>query len=252
MIYYWYDIVNTKMTEHTMFEVTILNKTILAKDMITVETSKPAGFAFVAGQFVQFLIPNGEKTTPRSYSIASTPGDDTLLFLIKLYEGGVASEYLRTSNEADPSLATAATGDTLEMSEVRGRFAVNPEAESHLFVGTGSGMAPMMGMIREELEIKQSTKEIILFMGVRHIEDIFWKEEFHALAAKYPNFTYTLTLSKPEAEWDGLRGRVTEHIEDHHAKHHAYLCGGPEMVMAVRKQLMGHGAAANQIHFEVY
>lgn len=235
-----------------MYEVTILNKTTIAKDMITLETNKPEGFEFEAGQFIQFFIPNGDKTTPRSYSIASAPGDETLLFLIKLYEGGLTSEYLRPTNEADEAILTVGVGDTLTMSEVRGRFIVDPSAEKHLFVGTGSGMAPLLGMIRDELETKESTDELLLYFGVRHMVDIFWTKEFDALTAKYPNFTYHLSLSQPEDEWDGLSGRVTEYIEEKHASYQTYLCGAPEMVMAVRKQLIGHGAEAKQIHFEVY
>lgn len=227
-----------------MYPITILERTPVADHMITLKTSKPSDFDFTAGQFVQFMIPIEDGTVkPRSYSIASVPEDDHLLFLIKLLPEGLASDYLRTDS---------CIGTTLTMSEARGRFVVADDAPSHLFVATGSGMAPILAMLRSELEIKQSTKEMILYFGVRHTTGVFWQKELAMLTIDHPNFTYHITLSKPEKEWDGLRGRVTDHIEAHHSIHHTYLCGSAPMVMEVRKLLMSHSAESKQIHFEIF
>lgn len=226
-----------------MHTITLLERTEVADHMITLKTTKPDGFDYVSGQFVQFMMPLEDTTKPRSYSIASIPTDDHLLFLIKILPEGVASDYFRTDT---------CVGTTLEMSEARGRFVVDAEASSHLFVATGSGMAPMLSMLRTELKTNKSSKELILYFGVRHTTDLFWQKELASLAIDHPNFTYHLTLSKPEQAWDGLRGRVTDHITKDHSAHHSYLCGSAPMVMEVRKLLMTHGAEAKQIHFEIF
>lgn len=227
-----------------MHTITILERTEIADHMITLKTTKPDTFDFISGQFVQFMIPTEDGSIkPRSYSIASIPSDDHLLFLIKILPEGLASDYFRTDS---------CIGTTHTISEPRGRFIVNDTAASHLFVATGSGMAPVMAMLRNELETKQSSKEMILYFGVRHATDLFWQSELAALSIDYSNFTYHTTLSKPDKDWDGLRGRITDHIESHHSVHHTYLCGSAPMVIEVRKLLLSHGADTKQIHFEIF
>lgn len=227
-----------------MHQITILDRHEVADHMITLKTTKPNEFTFVPGQFVQLFIPTPEgDTKPRSYSIASIPEDDHLLFLIKLLPEGLASNYVRTDS---------CVGTTIDMSDARGRFIVDQAAPSHLCIATGSGMAPIISMLRSELSIQRSSKEMILYFGVRQMTDLFWQKELATLAVEHPNFSYHITLSKPEKEWDGLRGRVTEHIGSHHAAHHAYLCGSAPMVMEVRKLLQLAGADAKHIHFEIF
>lgn len=227
-----------------MYSATILNRIPLADNMILLELEKPEGFTFTAGQFVQFLTPQPEgKVKKTAYSIASAPDDPTLQFVIKVYDDGITSQSL---------MADDVIGTSVELSEVKGRFGVSGDSDSDLFVATGTGIAPIMSMIRDELLHKNTAKDMILFFGVRHMTDLFWKEELEALAEEYDNFSCNITLSQPEDVWDGIRGRVTHHIETHHAKHHAYLCGSAPMVMEVRKLLLSHGAEATQLHFEIF
>lgn len=226
-----------------MYTTTILNRTPLADHMILVELEKPAGFTFTAGQFIQFFTPHEGKIKKTAYSIASAPDDPTLQFVIKVYDDGITSQALMQDN---------AVGSRIEISEVQGRFTVDQDSDSDLFVATGTGIAPVMSMIRDELIYKKSTKEIILYFGVRHMTALFWQEELEALAAEYPNFTCTITLSQPEEAWEGPQGRVTAHLTADHVQHHTYLCGSAPMVMEVRKLLLSHGAEAKQIHFEIF
>lgn len=225
-----------------MHEIEILSKQQVANRMIVLETTKPDNFTFDAGQFVQLYFDKAGKPTPRSYSIASAPGAHTLLFLIKIYDDGLASQFFMTE----------CVGKTIQMDGPQGRFTIAPDATSHLFIATGSGMAPIMAILEDELIHKQSTKEMILYLGVRHDTDVFWHAKLDELAAKYENFTCTITLSQPSSDWEGAVGRVTEHLADHHGSHHAYLCGSKPMVIAVRKQLLSYGADPKQIHFEIF
>ncbi len=48
--------------------------------------------------------------------------------------------------------------------------------------------------------------------GTRHETDIYYQEEFEALAKRAPNFHYLPTLSRALDEWAGLRGHVQVHI----------------------------------------
>ena len=223
---------------------TLSEKKEIAKHVLQLTFKKPEGFEYEAGQFVQFLIPGEDKSTPRSYSISSTPTDDYLEFCVKILEGGLASTYF----------SDMAVGDELAMRGPKGRFVLNPDATSHLFIATGAGLAPIMGMIKQELTLNNSSKPVQLLFGVRSEKDIFWTDRLDELANAHENFSYSLCLSKPEDidSCDALEGRVTAHLPESMEGHHLYLCGSGDMVMEVRKTAIERGADAKAIHFEIF
>lgn len=99
------------------------------------------------------------------------------------------------------------------------------------------------------------SKDITLYWGLRHEEDVYWKEEFEELASKHPKFTFKLTLSKPGKNWKGLRGRVTEHViqeEQNITESEFYLCGNREMVKDMEVQLLASGVPKAQVYKELY
>ncbi len=121
-------------------------------------------------------------------------------------------------------------------------------------------------------------KEIWLVYGTRYETDIYYHEEFEALAARHPNFHYLPTLSRAQESWTGLRGYVQEHVarivEERAARLgqplpdlppdpaipqaelnfdiYAYICGLNMMVASVRERLAGFGWHRKQIVFERY
>lgn len=227
------------MQQHT---TRLVEKKEIADHVLELHFEKPEGITFVAGQFLQFLIPEGEKLTPRSYSIASTPSDSTLIFCVKIVENGLASTYFSNMN----------VGDSVDVKGPLGRFICNEEATTHSFIATGAGLAPIIGMIRDELENKQFKNPIELLFGVRAEKDVFWKEELDNLSSTHDNFTYTLCLSRPEDDSHSHTGRVTAHLNNIDPSKHYYLCGSGEMVMEVRKMLTEAGTDPKQIHFEIF
>ena len=230
--------------EQQTFIATLSKKKEIADHMFELTFTKPEGFEYEAGQFVQFYIPQEEKPALRSYSIASAPTDDYLELCIKIIDGGVGSTHLANMN----------VGDTLELRGPKGRFILNPEATSHMFIATGAGLAPIMGMIREELEESKSSKPVHLFFGVRSEKDVFWTERLDELKKAHKHFSYTLCLSQPEdiANCNAMEGRVTAHLPKSFENTHLYLCGSAAMVMEVRKLAIERGADAKGIHFEIF
>lgn len=209
--------------------------------MYELRFEKPADFTFHPGQFIQFFFDQDGKEVPRSYSISSTPADDELEFLVKILENGLASQHFLELQ----------VGDSLPMSDPQGRFLCNPEATDQYFIATGSGMAPVMAMITNELRGKEVKHPLHLLFGVRSQKDIFWIDRLEELA-KDDRFTFQLTLSQPDDGWDGLAGRVTMHTDDLPAEAHYYLCGSAPMVMEMRKILLTKGCEASHMHFEIF
>lgn len=223
------------------YQTTLLKKIELAPAMLELHFSRPEGFEYEAGQFVQFLVPDGEKTVPRAYSLCSTPADAHLAFCVKILPDGKASTMFSNMNE----------GDEATMRGPRGKFTCPSEHDMHL-VATGAGIAPIIGIIKDELQNKQSDKHMHLLFGVRHNEDMFWEAELDALAEQYQNFSYQMCLSKPNETWDGLAGHVTEHVPTNKLSDAFYLCGSPAMVKDVRTKLVDAGVDKSLIHFEIF
>lgn len=227
----------------TNFSLILEKKQLLTKDVILLEFTKPAGFSFLAGQYIQCFIPNGEKKIPRSYSICSAPSDSSIQLSVKLLPNGVASEFFKTMQEEE----------CMDVRGPLGRFVIEAGA-AYSFVATGVGIAPIMGILRDEVLYKKTNREMRLLFGVRSEKDIFWKDELNTLAAESDFFSYQMTLSrpKPTGGWSGLRGRVTEHLLHHLVDHVYYLCGNVGMVKNVRETLIKNGIPAGRIHFEIF
>lgn len=223
------------------FSTPIIAKKMLNDYVLEVRFAKPEGFVYQAGQFLQLLVPGETTETPRSYSLSSTPTDNYLEFGIKLYENGIGSQYINQ----------AAVGDVVHLKGPFGRF-VNPHTDPIVGVATGVGLVPIMGIVRDELLNKKNTVPIKVIFGVRSEVDLFWLEELQALANDYANFTFKITLSQPSEAWGKLRGRVTEHLTHTDSLTRYFICGSPEMVKDVKTKLTGLGAAASQLHFEIF
>ncbi len=225
------------------YTTTLISKEKIANNTLELHFTKPTDFTFEAGQFIQFFVP-GDEPIIRSYSLASTSQDEHLELCVKCLPDGKASNYFQNLT----------VGETAEFRGPRGRFVCTNDVQAYYFVATGAGLAPIMGMIREELEVKKTGKEIRLLFGVRNEEDVFWADRLEVLKQQHPLFDYQITLSqpKPDGGWSGLRGRVTEHILHHLVSHSFYLCGSAAMVKDVREILLKNGVDAKEVHFEIF
>jgi ferredoxin-NADP reductase len=212
------------------------------------ETEDP-NFEHKAGQFVTIKIPQpaAAPLIMRSYSISSMPTPGKFELCVKLIEDGKGTNYLNLLKE----------GTQIEFLGPLGHFVFKtPENKSALFIGTGTGIAPLKAMIEDELS-KNSTQKMHLIFGVRHIKDIFYKDIFETLATKHPNFTYDITLSRPESpEWEeqgGKTGRVTALLKTLDISPNSteiYICGLKDMVLDVTESLQQKGLPKEAIYFE--
>lgn len=234
-------IVNMKIDT---FITTLSKKREIAENVLELQFKKPKGFKHDAGQFIQFLIPHENKLTSRSYSISSTTTDTHLEFCIKNIPNGIGST----------KFTNMSVGDSLEFRGPHGKFILNQKAISHTFIATGVGLAPIMSILREELENKKSNKSLELLFGVRSEEDMFWIDRIVQLKKTYKNFFYTLCLSNPKGilPKNTVNGRVTRHLPKSFRQSHLYICGSSEMVIEVRKKAIELGADIKKIYFEIF
>jgi CDP-4-dehydro-6-deoxyglucose reductase len=215
------------------------------------ERADGAPFVFDPGQWVSLVLPLPEGELRRAYSIASAPdGSPRFELAVTHVRTGPGSTYLHT---LEPGATLRAVGP-------QGFFTRPLEsAGPSLFVATGTGVVPFRSMIRAAIAAGSKAPVWLLF-GVRHEEDILWREELEALAAGAPHVRVEVTLSQPGGGWKGRRGYVQAHVEELWvelsrvcATPHAYVCGLEKMVGSVRDVLRKQlGAARQQVHSERY
>ncbi|HUY13701.1 MAG TPA: FAD-dependent oxidoreductase [Terriglobia bacterium] len=213
---------------------------------LELETSDGAGFHFAAGQFISIHMEWNGNRYARAYSIASALRPDRRFELCM--------------REAPDDPATAwldglREGDSIEFTGPFGYFKLRepPDAVS-AFVATGTGIAPIRAMI-QQFHARPAGGEAWLIFGVRHEEDILYREELEALEHENPNFHFVPTLSRAEPGWTGHRGYVQAHVEKYLAAKkglHVYVCGAPQMVQEVRQVLASMGYTHESVSYEKY
>jgi ferredoxin-NADP reductase len=247
-------------------------------------------FDLTAGQFLSAVAtdPNGKSQT-RAYSIASASNGNRFDLCVNRVEGGFFSNHL----------VDLPIGGTVQVHGPHGYFTLRTPVTDSIFVATGTGIAPMRGFTQwlfpqqgPDAGLDRSEgRQIWLVYGTRHESELYYRDEFEAIAAKFPNFHYVTTLSRAPEEWAGLRGYVQEHVSSIVEKRgrllspaakiaeaqetaavaqavvavqevmvetlptfdiHTYICGLNNLVSAVRDRLSGFGWHKKQIIFERY
>jgi NAD(P)H-flavin reductase len=211
---------------------------------IDLELIDPPAVHFTAGQFVSFAVHKEGLPFPvtRPYSIASPPTRaQTIELLLNLVPGGPGSTYLFSLD----------VGDEVRCSGPAGTFLLREYADRRLlFVATGTGIAPMRSMIRARLP---SPRPVVLLWGLRSERDLYYQDEFADLAARYPEFRFTTTLSRPTPQWTGEVGHVQHLVERHIATVDdlaVYVCGNSGMIASVVSLIKARGVCP--IHREQY
>ena len=231
--------------EHAIAEHpgTVASCEALTSDIYRLVLDVDPSLDFTPGQYMDLHLP-GSDDVRRSFSMAGLPGSGQIDFLIKAYAGGVFAELLAAGLEP---------GTPIEMTGPYGSMRMSDHDRDVLMVAGGSGMAPVLALLRE-LARAASSRKIRFFYGARTSADLICGEEIRALGAQLPNFTYTEVLS--DEEWDGATGWVHEvagaaiaELEEPEI----YTCGPPPMVDALIELLTtAHGVDEKEIHYDKF
>ncbi|WP_417763464.1 NADH:ubiquinone reductase (Na(+)-transporting) subunit F [Shewanella sp.] len=147
-------------------------------------------------------------------------------------------------------------GDKVTISGPFGEFFVKETDAEMVFIGGGAGMAPMRSHIFDQLKTRQTQRKMTFFYGARSLREVFYREDFDALAAEFDNFEWHLALSEPLAEdnWSGYTGFIHNVVYEHYLKNHKapedcefYMCGPPIMNSSVISMLEGLGVERDNI-----
>jgi len=152
-------------------------------------------------------------------------------------------------------------GDEVAISGPYGQFFAKDTDNEMIFVGGGSGMAPMRSHIFDQLKRLHSKRKISFWYGARSLSEVFYQDDFDGLAKEFQNFNWTIGLSEPQPEdhWQGATGFIHQilyelYLKDHPAPEDCeyYLCGPPPMISALEKLLYDLGVDAKNIMFDKF
>jgi ferredoxin-NADP reductase len=211
------------------------------------EAQNGADFDFTPGQFVSFSADIGGKRITRAYSIASAPAPSHAVRRFELYLN------LAPEGIFSRLLFAMKSGDTVEMRPPLGTFVLRQPPRDSLFIATGTGIAPFRSMLQAHLN--PHSPAFTLLFGVRYESHLMYRGEFEDLAARFPQFRFWPTLSRPEPGWTGRTGHVQAHLEealDGRRDVDVYLCGLKLMVDDARARLKASGFDRKQIFYEKY
>ena len=208
------------------------------------EVAGPKPFGFTAGQFVSLYLRRSDHEDNRAYSIASAPNSNRFDLCLNRVPDGYFSNHL----------CDLVPGATIDFEGPFGFFVLRQPPRDSVFIATGTGIAPIRGML-QELFAQGCHRQIWLLLGVRYADTILYRQEFEDLAGRHSNFHFWPTLSRPEPDWSGRRGLVQEHMERLVAERpdlDAYVCGLKAMADDVRQRLKMRGFDRKQIRYEKY
>ena len=182
----------------------------------------------------------------RSYSIASAPDGTGVELTVERLEEGEVSPYL--TDELRPT-------DRIELrGPIGGYFVWEPALGGPLvLVAGGSGIAPLMAMIRLRA-VTGSDADARLLFSSRSWDDVIYREELDRLNGNDMTVVHTLTRSQPPS-WTGYARRVDHEMlaalgPSPAERPQAFVCGPTPFVEAVAEALVRIGHEPHQIKTE--
>lgn len=212
---------------------------------------------FLPGQFLTFKLnaPDaGVNAVIRCYSLSDAPQSSAYRVSIKRapapagssFAPGISSNYFHDH---------VAVGSVLQLRAPSGHFHIDRAQSPVVLIGGGIGITPMLSMLNWSLNA-QPGREVWLFYGVRHADELVMRAHLEALAAKHPNFHLHFCLSDAQAlgayqhnsrvDVELLRRLLPL------KPYHFYICGPTPMLASLVPGLEDWGVPDAHIHFEAF
>ncbi len=218
----------------------------LNHDVLRLRLKLPEGqrLAYRAGQYLEIILGDGRR---RAFSIANPPHDDAQIELhVRRVPGGELTDRLVDQFQDRGILRIQAPLGTFVLRE----HSTRPV----LFVGGGTGFAPIKAMIEHALHIGID-RPMALYWGARARHDLYLSDLPAQWADTIPGFRYVPVLSEPDADWDGRTGYVHEAVVADHpdvADYDVYLSGPPVMVEAGRGAFEALGLSMDHMFSDAF
>jgi len=225
-------------TEQTLWQadqridLTCISRVNETPDVVTFRFKRPDHLRidYLAGQFITiYPVINGQEIS-RCYTLSSSPSRtaDIAITVKRVTDGEISNWLHKHLQVGDHIAATGPTGD----------FHVNSANGSKLLLlSAGSGITPMLSIARYLSDV-HSERDIIFYHQARTESDLICEDELLWLKRQNSKLQLIFSLSQPEPNWLGIKGRISREqliheIPDLHERY--VLCCGPEGFMQQAK-----------------
>ena len=197
---------------------------------------EPQGFEFEfkPGQYCTL----GLEGIERAYSIASAPHEPLLEIFVELVPEGALT----------PRMWHMHIGDTMSIRPgPKGIFLMDPSVSQHLMLGTVTGVAPFVSIVRDHLHYGRTGHHFYILEGASYYDEFVYDDELANLAITQPDtVSFVPAISRPtedrNAVWEGETGRLNNIVAAYLQKFNLdksdsliYACGHPGMIESARE-----------------
>jgi ferredoxin-NADP reductase len=232
------------------FSATVIDVKPLNSEVTCLQLRPETQIKYKPGQFISLF---KDSVTARSYSLASVPAiEEHLQLHVRKVPKGLVSNWVHDELKA---------GDKLEISDAAGDcfYVAGNQDQNLLFIGTGSGLAPLYGIIRDSL-LQGHQGSIKLYHGCETVDGLYLVKELRALSLRYPNFSYTPCISGSIASQDAASGNFAIGMvldialaeNPQLSGWRVFLCGHPQMVNSGKREVFFAGASMQDIYADPF
>ncbi len=195
-------------------------------------------FAYTPGQFLTLRVPSDRTgSVARCYSLSSAPHEDRVQVTVKRTADGYGSNWLCDNLRA---------GQEVEVLPPAGVFSPASLDEDFLLFAGGSGITPVMSILKSALE--RGTGRVVLIYANRDEQSVIFARELAKLGSRYGDRLVVV-------HWlESLQGLPTEaHLRalaTPFTSHEAFICGPEPFMDAARTVLKDLGVPRKRIHVE--
>lgn len=197
-------------------------------------------FDYQPGQYVGIGLPVNGRWRWRSYSLTSSPislGARTISITVKAMPEGFLSTHL---------VGGVKPGTVVRLAAPRGNFVMpDPAPAQVLFLTAGSGITPIMSMLRT-LQRRNQIHDVVHLHSAPSADDVMFAEELAGLGRDYEGYRLTVRATRVEGRLD--LQQLGELVPDWSARQ-AWACG-PEGMLNSATRVWAAAAAAENLHLE--
>jgi ferredoxin-NADP reductase len=197
-----------------------------------------------AGQYVRVGVDVDGVRHTRTYSLSSPPerGDGCITITVKAVPGGIVSTYL---------VRRAVPGQIIRLGPADGTFVLpEPLPSRLLFLTAGSGITPVMGMLRS-MASREVMQDVVVVHSASTRDGVIFGAELRAMAARFT--TLRLYERHTRAATGGIGGRFTvaalSDICPDWSRRHAWACGPTQLLDDIEGHWRRSGVAS-RLHVE--
>jgi glycine betaine catabolism B len=233
------------------FQLTVVNSYDETPDTKTFHLTGQM-LPYLPGQYITLSIVINGQAYKRSYSLASSPSRPQVLEITikRAPNNGIVSNWLNDNLQI---------GDSITAKGPYGKFScASTRPKKILFIAAGSGIVPIMSMLRWLTDIDASV-DVQVLLSFRSPKDIIYRDELALMVARHKNVNVAITLTSDDIahyDWPGLSGRIDENmiqllIPDL-AERSVYLCGPDAFMTACKKDLIKLQLPPEKIFYESF